>query len=123
MKAQVSLEYLLVSVIAVALLTISVASLAQIKDYAERSGRLLEFRSSAESLGDAAYSVCMLGSGNRRDVFLRTAMDVQWENGVMRISNASSMASAVPCEVAGQKGIEGFVEVKNENGKVKIREY
>lgn len=123
MKAQVSLEYLLVSVLAVALLTISVVSLAQIKEYAERSGRMLEFRSSAESLGDAVYSVCVLGSGNRRDVLLRTAVDVEWEDGVMRISNITSIASAVPCEVSAQKGIKGPVEVKNENGKVKIREY
>jgi hypothetical protein len=123
MRAQVSLEYLLISVVAIALLTVSAASLSQIKTYAEESSRLLEFQSSAKSLGDAIYSVCMLGSGNRREVFLRTTLDVNWENGVVQISDESSMARAVPCEVSSQKGIEGSVIVKNENGKVKIRGY
>ncbi len=123
MRAQVSLEYLLISVVAIALLTVSAASLSQIKMYAENSSKLLEFQSSAKSLGDAVYSVCMLGSGNQRTIFLRSGMDVKWENGVMQLSSKSSIARAVPCEVSSQKGIEGSVVVKNENGKVKIREY
>jgi uncharacterized protein (UPF0333 family) len=121
MKAQVSMEYLLVSVVALGLLVISVASLVQIREYAERSSALLEFRSSAELLADAAASVCALGSGNRRTVFLRSKADIDWENGVMRISNSTSIARAVPCEVSSQKGIMGSVAVRNENGKVKIR--
>ncbi len=121
MRAQVSLEYLLISVVAIGLLTISAASLTKIRGYAEDSGSLLEFKSSAGALGDAVYSVCVLGSGNRRSIFVKNPVNVKWENGAMQISGKSSMARDVPCEVS-EKRIEGFVQVKNENGKVKIRE-
>ena len=121
MRAQVSLEYLLISVVAIALLTISAASLSQIRDYAEDGSALLRFRSSSASLGDAVRSVCLLGSGNSRIVRLRAPIEVRWEDGLMQLSGESSVALAVPCEVQ-EKRVEGFVQVKNENGKVKIRE-
>lgn len=121
MRAQVSLEYLLISVVAIGLLTISAASLSKIRDYAQDESDLLKFRSAANSLADAAHSVCVLGSGNSREIFLRAPVDVKWADGAMQLSGESSMARAVPCEVS-EKRIEGFVVVKNENGKVKIKE-
>lgn len=122
LRAQVSLEYLLISVVAIGLLTISAVSLSQIKGYSDESRELLEFKSSAGMLGDAVYSVCILGSGNRRTVFIAAPLDVNWNDGALQISGKTALARAVPCEVSSREGLEGTVEIKNENGKVKIRE-
>lgn len=120
MRAQISLEYLLISVVALALLAISVASLSQIREYAEDSSQRLRFSYSAEALADTVSSVCALGNGNRRSLSVHPALDVDWQDGLIRISGAGSMTRAVPCEVVPQS-IEGYVEIKNEDGKVKIR--
>lgn len=121
MRAQLSLEYLLISVVALALLAISVASLSQIRDYAEESGRMLRFRQSAGSLAEAASSVCALGSGNRRSLWMDQAVDVDWQDGLIRISGEGSIARAMPCET-DPKTIQGQVEIKNEDGELRIRQ-
>ena len=121
MKGQVSLEYLLISAVALVMLSLSAAALLNIKEYSEESRELFKFRSSAIALANAADEVCSLGNGNQRTVVLHSRMAVDWDGAII-ISNKTSVIRDIPCEVMPEDGLEGVVTVKNNNGIVKIRE-
>lgn len=118
MKGQLSLEYLLVSVVALAMLSISAAALLEVKDFSERRMDDFRSRSSAIALADAVEEVCALGNGNQRTVVLHSRISADW-NGELAIGN---MSRDVACEVLPADDLEGAVLVKNNNGMIKIRE-
>ena len=152
MRAQVSLEYLILSAVALGLLSISVLALSGIKSSAASNAELLKFRSSAVSLANAMNEVCALGSGNGREVSLGTALSVESVGGdgggdgggfgeadgfgasggnggdggfVARFTGVGGNASIVRkslCAVDAAGELEGPVYVKNEDGIITIRE-
>jgi len=126
MRAQITIEYLLLSVIALVLISFSVFALGRIKDASEKAYDAVEFRSSAADLANAMDEVCALGEGNSRVVYLRRAIDA--EGGLaadggryaeMRdsASNLTIVREAF-CDIAGAVGLEGKTEVKNEGGEI-----
>jgi hypothetical protein len=121
MRGQVSLEYLVLALLALALISVSVFALANIGDYAERASGLFVFRSSAISLANAMDEVCALGSGNVRSVALEAPLNVEYEDNVVRISGYdSSVVRPSRCEIDAASGLEGRVYVKNEGGRVSV---
>lgn len=122
MRGQITFEYLLVSVVALALLSISVSALIAIKDYSGQSYAHYLFRYSANDLSNAIEEVCALGSGNSRAVELHSLVSVDYEDGLVRISNVTSVLHPVKCEVEPEDGLEGKISVKNKDGIIKIRE-
>lgn len=121
MRAQVSLEYLLVSVISLALLSLSVAALLEIKEYSDSASESLRFRYSANALANAMEDVCALGPGNSREVLLSAEVSVDREEGGVRLSGHGSMVRPLRCEIPPESGLEGALIVENEEGKIKIR--
>ncbi len=125
-KAQVSLEYLLLSLVTLSLLSISALALLSIKDYSEEASAAYAFRYSALSLGNAVNEVCMLGSGNGREVFLEAEISLDSKEDsyswLISFSNAdSSIVKASPCEVEEEKNLKGLVYVENEKGVITVR--
>jgi len=141
MRAQVSLEYLVISAVALGLLSVSIMALAGIKDSAADNAELLRFRSSAISLSNAINEVCALGSGNGREVALSTKLSIETSGGDIGPSDVGgSVASGIgdgfvarfvganasivrrsPCEIDAAGELEGLVYVENEDGLVTIR--
>ncbi len=122
MRGQISLEYLLISAIALAMLSISAAALLEIKDYSEKNTEQFRFRSSANALANAIDEVCALGNGNSRVLTLHSGISVDWEEGVVTLSGQTSMARRCACEVVPEDSLQGIVIVRNSQGVVKIRE-
>jgi hypothetical protein len=126
MKAQASLEYLLLTVVALSLVSISAMALMGLKDSAEDEAAMLRFRGSSDSLAGAIRSVCALGSGNQREVALDEAMSVYSEgNGegyLVRFSGAGiSVVKESRCRLDCPPVLEGRLIVKNEGGVVSVR--
>lgn len=151
MRAQVSLEYLVISAVALGLLSLSIMALSGIRDSAAGNMELLRFRSSAISLSNAINEVCALGSGNGREIALSAKLSITSEGGtgvdasgdgfgdasgsgasggfgdggfVARFVSADANASIVRksfCDVDAAGELLGLVYVDNEDGLVIIR--
>lgn len=76
MKAQVTLEYLLVSVVAIGLLSISMYALIKIKENADKSEKILRFKATANELFSSIDELCALGNGNSMQVKLQAPVKI-----------------------------------------------
>ncbi|MBI5047178.1 hypothetical protein HZC07_05630 [Candidatus Micrarchaeota archaeon] len=130
MKGQLSLEYLVLSLVAISLLSISIISLFQIKKSVEYYGDLIKFKSSAISLSDTINELCALGTGTGRELKLNGAIsiepnDYRSDDGwVIRFFSPDLNTSLVQkslCSVDASQ-INGIVYIKNEDGTIKVRE-
>ena len=126
MRAQVTVEYLLLALVALALLSFSVISLHYVKESSERVFRAASFKSSAQDLAGAIGEVCALGNGNARIVFLKEDLDVYGGNSSSHYyaefkgpSNLSTIQETF-CSVRDVSGLGGKTEVRNENGEIEI---
>jgi hypothetical protein len=126
MKGQASLEYLLISVVAISLLILSASALYGIREMAIKGAAAAAFRSAAVMLADSGSEVCSLGDGNGRELSLAQAVSVESEKGeegyVVRYSGAGneSLVRPCPCAVEETQGLSGLVYVENEDGKIKF---
>ena len=125
MRGQASVEYLLLSLVGISILSFSILALAQVKDSADGNARLLGFRYSSASLGNAIREVCALGDGNGRELSLDSELSIESEKAdegwVVRFSGRNlSSVRASPCEVEAEEGLSGRVYVENEEGTVAI---
>ncbi|MBU0527712.1 hypothetical protein KKE92_04480 [Candidatus Micrarchaeota archaeon] len=121
MRGQISFEYLLVSVVALFLLSISTASLINIKEFSDVSIEKAQFKSSATKLTNTIAEVCALGSGNRRTIFLKSLLSVDYYDGIVQVTNSSTITAPIACEVISEKNLQGSVVIENNNGKIKIK--
>lgn len=117
-----SLEYLMLSLVSLCLLTVSVFALLGIKEYSENSSERFAFRSSAVSLSNAMNEICALGNGNSRSVFLHHELSVEPEDGGARFTGSNySMVKSGLCDVEPAKNLDGLVYVENKEGIIRIR--
>jgi hypothetical protein len=122
MRAQVSLEYLMLFLVSICLLSISAYALMGIRDYSEKAAEELRFRHSASHLANAANEVCALGAGNSRLLELQHGMSVGYGDGQMRMAwPGLRYEKEALCEVE-TADVSGLVQVKNEDGLIMIRE-
>jgi hypothetical protein len=128
MKGQASLEYLLVTIVAVSMLIISASALYGIREMAVQGAAAAAFRSQAAMMADAGNEVCALGDGNGRELSLAQAVSVESEKDeegyLARYAGAGNVTLVRPCRCAVEetKGLSGLVYLENEDGKIKIRE-
>lgn len=122
-RGQASLEYLVLSLVALALLSVSVFALASLRGYADKAAGDFSFRSSALSLANAISEVCALGSGNGRSLALGAPVSVEYADSVVRISGGSApVLRPARCAVDAADGLHGIVYVKNEGGRITLTE-
>ncbi|MFH2106382.1 MAG: hypothetical protein ABII22_03915 [Candidatus Micrarchaeota archaeon] len=65
LKAQVTVEYLLVFALSLSLISISIFVLMNVKDGSDKSIRLSKLRSMADDFADKSDTLCSLGNGAR----------------------------------------------------------
>ncbi|MCI0504298.1 hypothetical protein L0Y65_06345 [Candidatus Micrarchaeota archaeon] len=127
-KGQASLEYLLISAVALSLLAFSASALVGIRDMALEGAAAASFRSGAISLANAISEACAMGDGNRLEVALGEAVSVESHMGdggwMARFTGAGNDSLVRPCrcEVKEARGLSGPIYVENEDGKITIRE-
>jgi len=129
MRAQATIEYLLLSLVAIALVSFSALALIHIRDSSARSYDAVAFKGSATELANAINEACALGDGNSRVAYVRRRMDVSGGGGggspyYAEFADAASNLSLVEeafCEVEGQAGLEGKTEIRNEGGRIALK--
>jgi len=120
-KGQVALEYLVLSLVALALLALSITALMNIRSYAAHSTNVFQFRSSAEELANAMAETCALGDGNGRTIHLSAPLAIEGQEGMVRFSGAGiTLVRKSACGVQEGQQPEGDVYVENEKGVIKI---
>lgn len=70
-KGQITIEYLVLSVVALALLSVSIAILLQITKTSHQAMDNIAFRKSALDLYATVEEVCALGAGNSRTIMIK----------------------------------------------------
>jgi len=128
MKAQITVEYLLLSSIALVLISFSIIALASIKDRSEKAFDATLFKSSVSELANSIEEVCALGNGNSQAVYLKRNMSIAGKSSgsdfyaeFTDTVSQVTLAEKTYCEVNDLTNAYGKTEVENENGKIKIR--
>ena len=124
MKGQISLEYMVLTVVAIALLSISVVALIKIKDGSEDAMEVVLFKSSARDLYNAISESCAMGDGNSRKVVLRTQVEVYSDSYSDYLEFSSpymnnSIKYEKNCNVDNAE-LEGSVIVTNNDGTIEF---
>ena len=124
-RAQVTVEYLLISLIGLVLISFSIIALAQIKESSTESYEAILFKESANDLANTADTVCALGNYNSRSVYLDIRIDVEGDQSndkfYIRVTDPNSsreIAKETLCFVNGKSGISGKTKVMNKNGEI-----
>lgn len=115
---------MMLSLVVLALLSISLTALVHIKDNSNEAMNIVFFKSSARDLHNAVEAVCALGDGNSREVTLKHEVMVEEMTGYLEYS-ADGMPSTLKYEkkcdvVIASTSYYGRVAVSNEDGTVKI---
>ena len=125
MRGQISLEYLLISVVSLSLISISLLSLFAIRNSSMHAMNAIKFRSSAISLANTINEVCALGNGNSRSLDLASDLSVesikadQW---LVRFSSANlSLIRPTFCRVESGSNLNSQIKIKNEKGIIKVQ--
>jgi uncharacterized protein (UPF0333 family) len=125
-RAQVTLEYLFLSLIGITLISFSVISLANIKDTSEEAYENTLFKSGARALASAMDEACALGDGNSRVVYVKARMDIsgdQTSSGEYYALFFDDEGREIPletsCEIEGSSNVYGKTKVVNKMGKIK----
>lgn len=124
-KGQASMEYLLLSLVGIALISFSLMSLSDIKSFMDREIGISRFRDSALSLHDAISEVCAAGSGNQRAIILSVPVNLTSEPsdaGILAVYSRGDdsivMRTRCPVDAAA---LEGRIIVENEEGEIRLR--
>ncbi len=126
MRGQASLEQLILTIIALALLGLSAASLGAIRSMAYRGIDEARFNAFASDFSDMANGLCALGSGNWREMGIPAGTRIESEDigslWLLRVSMGnSSLVRPCPCEVEDASPPAGAAYVENAGGKIRIR--
>ncbi|MBI5046446.1 hypothetical protein HZC07_01815 [Candidatus Micrarchaeota archaeon] len=131
MKGQLSIEYLLLSTVALALLAVSVLTLSPIKAYSSNSLNRIEFKSTAEGISNSISEVCALGNGNSQSfetklpIIIQSASDAEDENLFLinfrsSVDSNLSITKSSRCEIVSSEKLNGKIIIKNKEGKIEI---
>jgi uncharacterized protein (UPF0333 family) len=125
MYGQVTVEYLLISLIGLVLISFSIISLAQIKESSTDSYEAILFKESASELANAADTVCALGNYNSRSIYIKSKIDVEGDQRndkffmvVTETNSSRESAKETLCLVNGKKGAYGKTKITNKNGEI-----
>ena len=128
MNAQVTIEYLFLSLIALALLSFSVISLVSIRDASEKAFEATQFKSTAAEFANAMSEVCALGKGNAREAYAKREMDISGGNSsntyyaVFTDTESNlEVARETFCGVENAAGVYGKTRISNDAGVIRFR--
>ncbi len=121
MRGQITLEYMVLSLVVIALLAISVSALIQIRGNSDRAMDAVFFKSSARDLYNAIEEVCAMGDGNSRSVHLKKEVIVD-DGGYLEFSSPDvngTVKYECACSVESES-LSGEIMVYNDEGTVRF---
>ncbi len=101
MKAQISLEFLIIFAIFLAMLVVSIISLVYIKDKGDTSLEEQKIKLAAQEIANTLNNVCILGNGNSRSLDIQLnnySLEMPDSQTLRLIYNNNSVAEKVLCE-------------------------
>jgi len=121
MKGQITLEYLVLAVVLLSILSLSIYALFQIKENAEHTQEFIIFSSDVNSIDSNIKNVCSLGSGNSRILEISTSIDLSYEEGgLIFIFGNYSIPKKYSCGIEGVDSIADFISIENIDGSIEI---
>lgn len=125
MRGQITLEYMVLSLVVVALLAIALSALIQIRENSNKAMDIVLFKSAARDLYNAIDEACAMGDGNSREVFLKKEVIVNDGVEFLELSSPlSHVEGAVkyrcPCSVDSGDTLSGNVVVTNNEGEIEF---
>ena len=117
MRGQISLEYLIIALIAIALVSLSLSVLMKIRENADRDYALIRVKSASEDIFNAIDALCALGNGNSRKVTLPLPLEFYSEAKVVTAGNSdSSFSHKSNCELSLSGRFENELVLENSEG-------
>lgn len=125
-RGQITIEYLVLSVVALALLSVSIAILLQINKASHQAIDNIAFRKSALDLYATVEEVCALGAGNSRTVTIkrdilvsRSGQDIILEN---KDIGSIKIELVCPYDITGDGGLKsGEVTITAKRDGIEIK--
>ncbi len=128
MKGQVTFEYMVLSLVVLALLSISITALIAIRENSSRAMDVVLFKSSVTDLYNAIEEVCAMGDSNSLEVFLKRDVSVEYNGN----DNVVKFSSSLPhvngtiirrsiCKVESEDLSAGTVIVSNNKGEIEMK--
>lgn len=124
MQGQLTLEYLILMLAVISMLSVSIMVLTSVRGSTERTFNLIVFHSAGDRLQTAISEVCKMGHGSSREVWVERSMSLyQAGAGFELVDDASreSLAFGSDCDVSGFISRDGNLVVENLDGTVIIR--
>ena len=123
MRGQISLEYLLIAIIAIALVSLSVSVLNKIRTNADESYNNIKFKTLNDDIFNSVDEICALGNGNARS--LRLSLPVIIKSGTKGdiyfltiLHDKTSMSHETSCEASVDGEFKNEIVIANEDGKI-----
>lgn len=126
-KGQITIEYMVLTLVVLAMLSISIAMLIQINNTAHRAVDNLAFRKSALDVQATIEEVCALGNGNSREIIVKTDMSVKKDTSGLTFEDKKSNQLLVldiicPENIDKQDIKAGKVMISNTGNEIKIEQ-
>ncbi|NYZ77459.1 class III signal peptide-containing protein [Candidatus Micrarchaeota archaeon] len=124
MKGQITLEYMVLSLVVIALLSIAITALITIRDNSDKALDVVLFKSSARDLYNAMEEVCAMGDGNSMEVYLKKDVSVSDAGGYLEFSsplphvNGTIKYESFCVLESDADSLSGNVVVYNNEGKI-----
>ncbi|MGB9719047.1 MAG: hypothetical protein ACPL06_00430 [Candidatus Anstonellales archaeon] len=126
MKGQATIEYLLITLIALTLLSFSLHALINANTAQQIGYQKALFLSDATDLAHAMSEVCVLGDGNSRKIQLKSEIEISGSGKMVTIRQGgggnSTSSEELPCTISSSGTFSGAVYVKNEGGSIVVEE-
>gem|GEM_PF-759387 len=124
-KGQITVEYMVLTLVVLSMLSISIAMLIQINNTAHQAVDNLTFRKSALDVQATIDEVCALGEGNSREIIVKTDMSVEKNNAELIFTDKKSNQSLAlnitcPENIYGSDINAGKVIIRNTGNEIKI---
>lgn len=126
MKAQLSLEYLLLTVVVLGVLFFAASGLSKINNTASFTVDSYKFRSDAQNIFNKIDEVCILGNGNRFSIYLSSKFnalypEINSRNIVGFNSGGVYLERKLKCPVnLYSNPVYGEAKIDNTNGIVEL---
>lgn len=119
MKAQSSIELLLLTLIALSIIAVGISALSHLAGTSQAlSGKAIFLRESS-FFSSLTKDICTSGSGNSREASFPHPFSVDYDDGQVKIfSKHGSMIYDLPCKVQGE--VKGTITLKNSKGNIEI---
>ena len=121
-KGQITVEYLLLAIIGLAVISISAYALAKIKSSFDTSVKISRFSSDAENMYENMKEVCVLGKGNARTMKINEQIKISKDNGVLILkSSEGRIVKKLGCDLEETSIGPGQIEIYWDEGMKRIR--